>query len=380
MADIITETNTLEPQAATAGDELAQQMAIALNGGIQPQQQPAEQVIPAAEVVVADTPVLTFESIKDKFGYQSPEDAIKEIESLRGFKENPSIEIPFENEVSQKLFDAIKAGKQKEVYAILAEQERLEAVTSVEINKDNAGDIIKLGMQLKYKDLSPSEIDYKFKKQFSLPKTPVQSLDESDEDFEERKSQWKDQVADIEMDKILEAKLLKPELEAHKAKLVLPEIDKDVDEDYESWKAAQEKAQEINTKTIEAYKAFTPKTIETKVAFNDEANKINFEFQYEPAAEDFKKAVDIVSDFNNEFFKLFTNQDGTPDRKGFLRAINFAVNPDKVIMEAIKQSKNATLKSQLPDNSGGQRQIAQTQEVSELDANMRMALNGYGRN
>jgi hypothetical protein len=235
-------------------------------------------------------------------------------------------------------------------------------------------------MQIKYKDLSPAEIDYKFKKQFSLPKEPVQSLEESDEDFAERKSQWKEAVSDIEMDKILEAKLLKPELEAHKAKLVLPEIDKNVDEDYEAWKASQQKSQEINTQTIEAYKAFTPKTIETKVAFNDEANKINFEFQYEPAAEDFKKAVDIVSDFNNEFFKLFTNQDGTPDRQKFLRAINIAVNPEKVIMEAIKQSKNATLKAQLPDNGGGQRQLPQTQEVSELDANMRMALNGYGRN
>jgi hypothetical protein len=43
-------------------------------------------------------------------------------------------------------------------------------------------------------------------------------------------------------------------------------------------------------------------------------------------------------------------------------------------MEAMKQAKNAVLKSILPDNSGGiQRQFPQTQEPNELDQMMTLA-------
>lgn len=376
MADNITETNATEqPNVPDASQELAQHMAIALNNGIIPQEQITDQ---NTEVVTPETtdvvvpPPLTFETIKEKFNYQSPEDAIKEIEELRKFKENPVAEIEFENEASRKLFEAIKGGKQKEAYAILAEQERLDTYSGQEVTKDNAADIIKLGMQIKYKDLSPSEIDYKYKKTFGLPKEPVQSASETEDEFEERMNEWKNDVSDIEMDKILEAKLTKPELESHKQKLVLPDIEADIDEDYQSWKQSKEDSSKVNAETVEAYKAFTPKTIETKISFNDEANKVAFDFQYEPTVEDLKKSVDLVSDIN-KFYAQFIGQDGKPDRQRFLKAVHFANNAESILMEAMKQAKNATLKATLPDNGAIVRQLPQQQQVSELDANMRLA-------
>lgn len=384
MAEI-TETNApLEQTQVDAKTELAQQMQIALHNGVVPQEQ--EVVVsdnqdtltitdPATQtdtIVGAPTPVF-FDTLKEKFSYENTDDVIKEIEEYRRFKENPVSEIEFENEASRKLFEAIKGGKQKEAYAILAEQETLESITTSEVTKDNAESIIKLGMKYKYKDLTPSEIDYKYKKQFSLPKEPIDDgLD--DTAFEEKHNEWKDRVADIEMDKILEAKTTRPDLESHKSKLILPDIEAEVDQDYVNWKTSQEINPAIEAERIAELKSFTPKTIETKINFNDEANKIAFEAQYEPTAEDLNETVGMMNDIN-KFYQKFILPDGKPDRKAFARAIHFAMNPDKVLQSVMNQTKNATIKSLLPDNSNGGivRHLPNQQQASELDTYMAAA-------
>lgn len=384
MAEI-TETNApleQQTQQVDAKAELAQAMQIALSNGIVPQQQqiieetPPQESAPSESIVALtpDAPTsVSFDTIKERFAYEKPEDAIKEIEEYRKFKENPVAEIEFENEASRKLFEAIKGGKQKEAYAILAEQETLDGYTSGEINKENADDIIKLGMKYKF-DLSKSEVDHKFKKQFSIPKEPIQSDTDDETEFQERHNEWKNQVSDIEMDKIIEAKSYRPELESRKSKLILPDIEAEVDADYIQWKQSQEINPAIELERITELKSFTPKTIETKINFNDEANKIAFEAQYEPTVEDLNKTVEMVSDIN-KFYNLFIGQDGKPDRKGFAKAIHFAVNSDKILQSVMNQTKNATLKANLPDNSNGGivRQLMQPQQVNELDENMKRA-------
>lgn len=364
-------------QQPAINPEIAKSMEIALNGGIIPKES-GEKIVDNAQAAVdnaAATTVVTdvFQPFKEKFGYNTAEDAMREIEELRAFKATPKEEQKFENEESKTLFTALQKGDRKSVYQILEKQERLDSVLSKEVTKDTAAEIIKLGMQLKFQDLTQQEIEYKYNKQFFIPKEPVQSATETDEDFAEKQSQWQSQVSDVEMMKIIEAKLAKPDLEAAKTKIVLPQIDSE-DEGYSQYKKMLEESPKNTEETVKAYKAFTTKVLETKVPFNDEANKIAFEFQYEPDGESFNKAIEMVSD-QNLFYKSFLNQDGTPDRKKFLEAIYFGMNKDKIILEAMKQAKNATLKSQLPDNSGGVvRQLAQQgQELSELDKQMKLA-------
>src|SRR5690349_21236433 len=101
----------------------------------------------------------------------------EEYKKLKEAAQTPA-EIKFANEQSKHLHELIREGKGKEVRQFLETQEKLETYSSVEVNKDTAADIIKLGMQLKYKDLTPKEIDYKYNKQFSIPKEPVQSTTE----------------------------------------------------------------------------------------------------------------------------------------------------------------------------------------------------------
>lgn len=360
-------------QQAANKAELDRMMNINLNGGIEPAAQVEAPAVEESPLVEVPIPV-TFESLKEKFGYENPESAIKEIEELRQLKTKPPAtpEYEFENEESKKLFLALTKGDKKEAYKILSQQERLENLISAEVTKDTADEIIKMGMQVKYKDLTPSEIDYKFKKQFAIPKAPVQG-DELDEEFAVRKSEWQEQVADIEMNKIIEAKLARPELELAKTKIVYPEIEDTVDEGYVQYKKDLEEQPLIAEAMKEIFKPFTPKSLETKIPFADETNKIGFEYQYEPDVESFTRSKEMAMD-SGKFMDNFKMSDGKFDNLKYLRAIDLALNGDKYIIQAMTQAKNATIKAFIPDNSGGtQRQFPQSQQVNEVDEGMRLA-------
>jgi len=177
------------------------------------------------------------------------------------------------------------------------------------------------------------------------------------------------------MGKMIEAKMAIPKLEAAKSQIKLPEIPNSIDEDYLQYRKMLEEQPVIDAEVTAAYKSYTPDSIETKIPFTDETNKIGFEFQYKPSAETFQKSVGMALDINT-FFENFKKPDGTPDRLSFLKALDFAINKDSIILEAIKQTKNATIKSFLPDNINGNGQRmspSMTGEPNELQKYMQAA-------
>lgn len=379
MADGIEEV----PQQ-TNEQAIAEQMAFALGTGLPPQQsnQAPPDVLPSdappTDIPPIDnTPVFSFDTLKNEFQYEKPEDVVNEIKELRALKANPpKAEIKYENEESKQLHLALLAGKKSEVYRVLAEQERLETLTTLEVNKDTANDIIKLGMQIKYKDLSQDEINYKFNKQYAIPKPPVFNEDnETQEQYDSRLTDWKEQVADIEMTKIIDAKLAKPELEAAKKNIVMPQLESEApDQDYLNYQTMMQEQAKLDAQTAEAYKTIAPKDVVTKFTFNDEASKVKFEFEYVPGEETFKKAVEIASD-PQKFYGLFKNSDGSPNRQMFVDSVMYAMNKQEVLSNAIMQGSNARIKSQLPDNDSGGlvRQLPQDQQLSPLDQEMQRA-------
>lgn len=380
--------------------DLAAQMAIALGGGIAPQ--PADSSTDASvamngavatdatdagaaapgAAISAPSQDDPFGIFKEKFGYETPDAAIKDIEELRAFKAQPRAEefyIP--DDESGAILRAIAAGKREEVWKHLDQELRIEKLVNAEITKDTAADIVKMGMQMKYKDFTPAEIDYKFNKQFGIPQEPVQLQDEEDVDYQARVTAWKDVVMDKQMDLIIEAKTIRPELQNAKTKFVIPDIATPIDEGYIQYKQMLEAKPQLDAEVKEAYKAFTPKAVETRINFKDEANKIDFEFQYEPKAEKLSKAVEIACDADL-FWKTFTNSDGTPNRLKFIDAILYSIDKEEILKSALNQGKNAGIKSGLVDNSqsGGLiRQMPQTQELSELDKQMAIALGKHAR-
>jgi len=384
-----------QPAAATAAasatppaidpaikNELDQQMAISLNGGVPPAATAAqgEGTSTTAEATATAAPADPFAIFKEKFGYETPEAAIQEIESLRAFKAAPpAAELKFENETSKMVAHALQAGKFDEVYQVLSQQVQIDRLTSAEMTEEVASEIIKLGMQVKYKDLTPAEINYKFNKQYGLPPKPALLPAEDQEEYNERVAAWENQVKDRNTELMIDAKLAKPDLIASKSKLVFPTIARPEEAELQEWQKTVQENDRLAAETTQAYKAFTPKSLETKINFKDEANKIDFDFSFEPDPESFNKAIEMVSDINL-FWKNFIGSDGNPNRKDFLETLYFGLNRRAILTDAMNQAKNATIKAMLPDNKTGGlvRQLPSTQEPNELDRLMRESLKGYG--
>jgi hypothetical protein len=130
----------------------------------------------------------------------------------------------FSNDISRTLFDAIREGKTDDVYNILSEQKRLEKLTTAEVTPDLAYDIIKTNIQNKYQDLTPEEVDLLFYESYSFPHKPEQGYEETDEDYKEKVQNWQSQVDFIEKRMIIDAKVIRPELNKLKSDLELPDI------------------------------------------------------------------------------------------------------------------------------------------------------------
>ena len=177
-----------------------------------------------------DEPIDTNTWFKDQFkdyGWEDAEKAKADIAEWKKAKDTPSEkEIQFANEQSQLIHELIREGKTKEVKAFLETQEKIESVLTSEVTKDNAGDIIKLGLKLKYPTLTDNQIDFQYKQEYAVPKQPVQKADELDEEFNERMDEWKEKAANMEMKASIAATMAKPEIEKAKSQIQLPELPK----------------------------------------------------------------------------------------------------------------------------------------------------------
>lgn len=191
-----------------------------------PQSEPAATTSPDTQEEYEEEIVDADEWLKGQFGWESADAAKAEIEELRKLRETATTQadIEFANEQSAKFFKLLQDGKEDELYSFLEQKKKIDRLSSADLDNATAADIIKLNMQQKYKDLTPSEIEYKFNKQFGVPSRPIQKDIESDEEYQERLQSWESRVKDVETEMFIEAKLAKPELEKYKSELVLPEI------------------------------------------------------------------------------------------------------------------------------------------------------------
>ena len=166
------------------------------------------------------------EWLKREYGVDNADALKAEREEYKRLKEQKPEEVKWENEQSKQIHELIRQGKRKEVREFLETQERLEAFTTADVTKDTAPDIIKLGMQLSNKLLTKEDVEFQYKQEYGLPKEPKQRDTETEEEFAERVEEYKERVANIEMKKVVAAKMAIPQLEQLKSKIVLPEIEK----------------------------------------------------------------------------------------------------------------------------------------------------------
>jgi hypothetical protein len=283
--------------------------------------------------------------IKERFGYDSVEQAEQEFKK---FKEKPETNFEFKDGVSKTLFDAIKEGKTDDVYEILNQQKRLERLTSSELTPSLAVDIVKANIQNKYKDLNQEDVDLLFYDQYFVPLKPEQGYDESDEDYATKVKTWQSQVDYVDRKLMIEAKVVRPELEKLKSELKLPDIYGQEEQEAANQEEfeLQQKARSVYEKTLESdYNNF--KGFDVMVKDEDVEIPISFNVTDEErmTLKNELSDFDVEAKFGNRWFY----EDGRPNVNQTMRDLYLLENFDKISKkianEAIAQAKIAYIKN-----------------------------------
>lgn len=312
---------------------------------------PATPTPPVAEEEIVDIADL----MKTHFGAETLEEAANTYKQLKAEKEKG---FEFSNDDSRKVFEYIKEGKEDELFSVLDQKRKVsKLLTAEKVDDSIAAQMIKMGMQAKYKDLTPEEIDYKFNKQFSIPAKPVQdTINESDEDYAAKLSNWEARVNEVKMDMIIEAKLAKPELEKLKTELILPDIKRNDPSNNEPSAEVLAAAQKAREKFLTSLNSDFSKFngYETKVKDGSVEIPVSFIVPEEERVAQRTKIEgieDIVQYFNQRWFDANDNLNA----QKIMADLYLLENPEKVfqgiannaasqrLVEHIKQSSNIKL-------------------------------------
>ena len=282
--------------------------------------------------------------VKERFGYESVEEAEQEFKKL---KEKPSFE--FKDDISKTLFDAIKEGKADDVYEVLNQQKRLEKLTTAELTSEIASEIVKLNIKNKHKGLSSEDVDLLYYDQFYVPLKPEQAYDEADEDYAVKVKQWQSQADYIERRLMIEAKVLRPELEKLKSEIKLPDIYNEAGQEAQTQAEfeAMQQARSIYENTLNSdFQSFNGFNVSVK----DEDVEIPISFN---VGEDERLAMkNDLADFDSDSYfegRWFT-KDGKPNVQQIMADKYLLENREKIFSKIANEAASQRLLAHLKKN------------------------------
>lgn len=370
VTEVVTEETTQQQQQAPTVSETLQ--GAFWGDAQQPIQQAQEQPkveAPAATTKETQEEILEpAEWLRKEFQVDSPDTLKQYLQEYKALKESkPSEEIKFANDDSKRFFDYLKEGKTDDVYAFLQTQKTLSKLVNSEVTEDNAADIIKFSLKNKYKEFSDTDVERKFNKQYGIPKEPVyDDTKETEEEYQVRLGEWKDKVGDIKADMLLDAKIIKPELEKLKAELVLPDIPvnnpaaskEPTQEELAAFKKQQGEFVEATEKFLNSFNGFS---------VNVKDKDVDYTVSYGTSKEEKDNALTMMKEFaesgfnaNGLFVKEWVNQDGSLNVNRIIEDKMFLQNREKIIQKVANDAANQRLELYLKekkgiriDNSGG---------------------------
>lgn len=312
------------------------------------------------------------EFVKQTFGFEDVESVKSVLDEYKKLQETPKTEneIKFANEESKKLFEYLKEGKQEEAISLLNEQKRIEKLLTSDVTADTAADIVKLAMQKKYPELTQDEVDFQFKKKFSIPKEPVQGEMELEADFELRKQEWQELVNERTRELVIEAKLSKPEIEKYKTELALPDLPNAKPQ--ENVQPDAEELQKVRQQYLDALK---PEAIFDGFNFNYEGEEAKFDvsFAVTPEEKAQVKAQLENLDVDQFFASRWFDETGKPKVSQISSDIYLLENRDKVLQKFVNDSASKALAqyiqktSNIQVNSGQQKAQFQPSGNAQVD-------------
>ena len=282
--------------------------------------------------------------LREKFGFESVEEAENQFRRL---KEESSFE--FKDEVSKTLFDAIKEGKADDVYQVLNQQKKLERLTKGELDINLAGEIVKASIRNKNADLTDDDVELLYYDKFYVPEKPVQGFEESDEDFSAKTQQWEATADYVQRKLIIEAKLIRPELEKLKSEIRLPDIYNEAGKEAESQAEFEmmQQARSIYEKTLDSdFQSFNGFNVSVK----DEDVEIPISFN---VGDDEKIAIKSqLEDFDTDtyFENRWFNKDGRPNVQQIMADKYLLENREKIFSKIANEAASQRLLAHLKKN------------------------------
>ena len=368
------ETNTVSLADAVWGDAPAPASATEgtpENGGGangNPQlQQPQNTAEPQDEVVDAD------EYLRQNLGYQSWEEAKKEVEELKKLREAQSnTNLKFENEDSEKLFKALLGGKEEEVYEVLSRKKEFERLEKLDVSDPKqAEQVVFMSLRLKHPQLDEAEIRDIYNEQYFKYPKPVQDVTETDEEYAQKVEQWEAQNQAIDRKIVRDAKISKPEVLQLKTKIELPEIKSGTaaqsqqpsQEDLAQFEAQKQSFLNSANDVLKTFNGFTA-TVKDK--------DVEIPVSYDLSVEEKKSVQDYVQNFaengldaNAIFANRWLNEDGSINAARMAKDIALLVCEDKLTQKYVNDAAAKRLEKFLAerkniDVNGGQRETILT--------------------
>jgi hypothetical protein len=285
---------------------------------------------------------------KERFGFDTVDEAEEAFTRL--IEENQrTTQFEFKDDVSKTLFDAIREGKADDVYEVLNQQKRLEKLTNSELNSEIAAEIVKTNIKNKHKSLSDEDVELLFYDQFYVPLKPEQGYDESDEDYSAKVNQWQSQVDYTERRLMIEAKVLKPEIEKLRSEITLPDIYNESGREAESqmeYEIMQE-ARSIYERTLDSeFQSFNGFNVSVK----DEDVEIPIAFN---VAEDERLAMkNDLEDFDTDLYfeNRWFNKEGKPNVQQIMADKYLLENREKIFSKIANEAASQRLLAHLKKN------------------------------
>jgi hypothetical protein len=285
---------------------------------------------------------------KEKFGFDTVDEAEQAFSRL--IEENQrTTQFEFKDDVSKTLFDAIKEGKADDVYEVLNQQKRLEKLTTSELNTEIAAEIVKTNIKNKHKSLSDEDVELLFYDQFFVPLKPEQGYDESDDDYAAKVNQWQSQVDYTERRLMIEAKVLKPEIEKLRSEITLPDIYNESGRQAESqaeFEVMQE-ARSIYERTLDSdFQSFNGFNVSVK----DEDVEIPISFN---VAEEERLAMkNDLEDFDTDLYfeSRWFDKEGKPNVQQIMADKYLLENREKIFSKIANEAASQRLLAHLKKN------------------------------
>ena len=349
MSAPITLAEGYNPFSDENAPQVQQQVEVAPTANEPNNEQQSAQVNQEDQNLVSQPSVFDPNSfIKERFGFDTVDEAEEAFSRL--IEENErNTQFQFKDDVSKTLFDAIKEGKADDVYEVLNQQKKLEKLINSELNYEIAAEIVKTNIKNKHSSLSNEDVDLLFYDQFFVPLKPEQGYDESDDDYAAKVSQWQSQVDYTERRLMIEAKVLKPEIEKLRSEITLPDIYNESGREAESQAEFEimQEARSIYERTLDSdFQSFNGFNVSVK----DEDVEIPISFN---VAEEERLAMkNDLEDFDTDLYfeNRWFNKEGKPNVQQIMADKYLLENREKIFSKIANEAASQRLLAHLKKN------------------------------